>query len=477
MKISVPDILSQCPKKLIKTYPEMLSKLWARKQERKAGTMEKALPALPIYVFTGSRFGGKSQFVYRASISGILDGYVDSIMLTTITEKASVDSGALMDKILKEAEEPVMKSRDVERPIRILSNGEKIFMEYLNKQDSKARQQKADILIIEELEKWNAKDGYESLLTMFRHFDLIIVISNKLPVWADKLLDSMHAVRTRIDYFENEAFKKNDQTIYEGLEKLRVTDPEKWNNFIMYNDEGAQNRVYSEKNIRRLFMPVNPEFTPRVNILSIDVGGGGADNSTIYLLSMDEMGVVQARMLMDESVEPSVLIERISNFRVETSSKEEVWDIQGVGLGIAQMRFHKFEWGKQGLIPFFGKAVDSEQYFNARSEAILETRDLLQRGGLVATGMNGDQIEELSEEMRAITYDTRESSKNQKNLETKITKKEEIKKILGRSPNKLDSLTMGVWRLMTYHRKRRIITDDNYSSSQSFKFKGVPTLD
>lgn len=475
MKISVPDILAESPKKLLRYYPEMMERLWARKQAKQAGIKDEVLPPLPVYIYTGSRYGGKTQFVYRSAISGIFDGYVDSVMLCTITEDGSKDSVKLIDEILEFAEEPVPKIREVDHPIRVLSNGETIYLEYLNKKDTKARQQTADIMIIEELEAWNARDGYKSLLTMLRHFDLVIIISNKLPVWANKLLGAFNPTTVRIDYQENEAFKRRNRTIYEGLEKLKLSDPEEWNNFIMYNDVGGSNRVYSERHIEQLFKPLNTDFTPKISILSVDVGGGGADNSCVFLLEMDISGAVQGRMLMDESVAPHILIDRMQQYRAEARAIEEVWDVQGVGLGIAQMRFHKTDWVRQGLIPFFGKAVDEKNYYNARSESIILTKDLLQNGGLVISGLNGNQIEELTEEMRATTYDNKEASKMQKNLETKITKKEEIKKELGRSPNKLDALTMGVWRLMTHYKNRSLTT--NINSGYKLVMKGVPTLD
>lgn len=476
MKISVPDILSKSSKKLLALYPQAMQMLWDRKDAKRTGTKPEKLPVLPIFVITGSRYGGKSEFVYRATVSGILDGYVDSAILCTITEEGSKNSSNLFDKILAEADEEVYKSRESDHPVRVLSGGEEIYFDFLNRTDAKARQQKADILIIEELEKWNATDGYASLLTMIRHFDLVFVISNKLPTWADNLLKAFNPIYTRIDYFENPMC---DPTIFNALEKIKHTDPQKWNNFIMYSDEGLANRVYSEDNIKSLFMPINPQFSSRISLLSIDVGGGGADNSTIFLLSMDENGFIEGKLLMDESVEAYILLDRVKEFRYATYSKEEVWDVQGVGLGIAQMRFHKNEWAKQGLIPFFGKAVDTDQYFNARSESIILTRELLQRGGLVITGLTGDQIEELTEEMRATTYDMKESSHTQKNMQTKITKKDDIKKSLGRSPNKLDALTMGVWRLMTFHRKKRISTSDLTSSRSmsNMRIKGIPGLD
>lgn len=468
MILSVPDILSQCPKKLLKHYPVMMKLLNDRKQSKGKGLKPEFIPKLPILVLEGSRLGGKSQFAVRSMISSIIDGYASSAMFCTITEEGSRDSMQLIDKVLDEAEETIAKRRDSDRPIRILSHGETIYIDFLNKLDSKARQTEADVLILEELEKWNESAGNAALLTMIRHFNMIIVLSNCLPRWARILFDSFGAEYDRIDYWENPAL---EQSIKDSLDKKKETDPDGWARDVMYVPTGGENRVFSEKLIENIFLPPNPMFRPVVSILSVDVGAGGKDNSSVICLDMDSSGVIEARLLMDESIASDILVQRMARYRVEERADEEVWDAQGVGLGIMQFRAPRESWDRMGIIPFGGKAQDSTKYYNARAEAFMMTLDALQRGCLRVVNFTANQQEDLIQEMRAITYRINEQART--NDVVQIEKKEIIKKQLGGlSPNKLDSLVMGVWRLFTYQRKTPMYGNSNYTITTT----GVPSL-
>lgn len=468
MILSVPDILAKSPKKLLRHYPIMMQRLWDRKQSKGKGLKQEYIPKLPILVLEGSRMGGKSQFAIRSMISAIIDGYANSCMFCTITEDGSKDSMTLIDKVLDEAEESVAKRRDSDRPIRILSHGETIYIDFLDKKDSKARQREADILVLEELEKWNEKDGNASLLTMVRHFDMIIVLSNSLPRWARVLFDSFGAEYDRIDYWENPAL---EESIKESLDRKKEIDPDGWARDVMYVPTGGENRVFSEKLINNLFLPRNMGFRPVVSIISVDVGAGGKDNSSVFVFDMDKQGVIEGRLLMDESIGSDLLVQRMARYRVDERADEEVWDAQGVGLGIMQFRAPRESWDRMGIIPFGGRAKDSTKYYNARAEAFMMTLDALQRGVLRITNLSPQQQEDLIQEMRAITY--RISEQVRTNNVVQIEKKEVIKQQLGGlSPNKLDAIVMGVWRLLTYQRQSPANNDFNYQVETT----GAPTL-
>lgn len=468
MIISVPDILANSPKKLLRHYPVLMKLLWDRKQSKGKGLKAEYIPKLPILVLEGSRLGGKSQFAVRTMISSIIDGYASSAMFCTITEEGSKDSMQLIDKVLDEAEESIAKRRDSDRPIRILSHGETIYIDFLNKLDSKARQTEADILVLEELEKWNETAGNAALLTMVRHFNMIIVLSNCLPRWARVLFDSFGAEYDRIDYWENPAL---EQSIKDSLDKKKETDPDGWARDVMYVPTGGENRVFSEKLIQNIFLPHNSMFRPVVSILSIDVGAGGKDNSSVICLDMDANGVIEARLLMDESIASDILVQRVAHYRVDERADEEVWDAQGVGLGIMQFRAPRDNWDRMGIVPFGGRAREPNKYFNARAEAFMMTLDALQRGCLKVVNFTPQQQEDLIQEMRAITYRITEQART--NDVVQIEKKEIIKKQLGGlSPNKLDALVMGVWRLLTNQRRTPIYNNSSYE----VKVTGVPTL-
>lgn len=473
MKISVPDILARSPKKLLKHYPRLMRELKARKEAKAANVKAEFIPRLPIIVIEGSRLGGKSQYAIRTGISSILDGYATSMMLCTITEDGSKDTSKLIDDILEQAEESVIKSRESDRPIRILSNGEPIFIEYLNKQDGKARQTKADVLILEELEKWNEKSGNSSLYTMIRHFDLIIVLSNQLPRWAKVFFDTFGAEYDRIDYWENEAL---EPSIKEALDRKKVADPEGWARDVMYVPTDGKDRVFSERLIDNAFAIKNINYNPIISVLSIDPSAGGADSSSIFRVDMDSQGVMEAHLLLDESMSPENLCQRIARMKVDERADEEIWDANGIGLVIMQDRSPKEEWANRGIVPFVGKATKPQEFFNARAEAYYLTADALSRNALKVFGLTIEQQEQLILEMRATVYKgDREDTRTNTN-DYRLEKKAKIKEALGGlSPNKLDAIVMGVWRLLTYHKNNnRLYKNDNFKNNVNIS--GVPGL-
>ena len=457
MKLSLPDFMANCPPKLLRYYPDFIKQMSARIKARETGVKPDYLPRAPVLVITGSRYGGKSQFAVRSSIGAITDGYAQSMMFATITADGAKDSMSLIDQVLKEAEEPVIKSRDVDHPIRIMSQGEPIYIEYLNKVDSKARQTKANILIMDEIEKWNERQGKASLLTMLRHFDGVILLSNQLPRWAKTLFQAEDAIFVRIDYWENPALEPSRR---ESLERLRVLDPEGWSRDVMYLPTGGENRCFSERCLANMFRPKNPAFVPRYTILSIDPGAGGNDETAIFALDYDGQGI-EARLLMLESVSDNVLVPRVKQYRIDEYADEEVWDYSGIGKAIMSFREPPENWDKMGIVPFYGAAVDKQQYYNARTEAVFLTVDMLNRGMLKVYGLSAEQTEQLELEARATTFDTELPTARTYAQANKVTKKEIIKKNLGgRSPNMLDALCMGVWRLLTSHKYRIKIQDD-----------------
>lgn len=457
MKLSLPDFMANCPPKLLKYYPDFIKQMSARIRARETGVKPDYLPRAPVLVIIGSRYGGKSQFAVRSSIGAITDGYAQSMMFATITADGAKDSMSLIDQVLKEAEEPVIKSRDVDHPIRILSQGEPVYIEYLNKVDSKARQTKANILIMDEIEKWNERQGKASLLTMLRHFDGVILLSNQLPRWAKTLFQAEDAIFVRIDYWENPALEPSRRA---SLDKLRTLDPEGWSRDVMYLPTGGENRCFSERCLANMFRPRNPEFVPRYTILSIDPGAGGNDETAIFALDYDGQGI-EARLVMLESVSDNVLVPRVKQYRIDEYADEEVWDYNGIGKAIMSFREPPENWDKMGIVPFYGAAVDKQQYYNARTEAVFLTVDMLNRGMLKVYGLSAEQTEQLELEARATTFDTELPTARTYAQANKVTKKEIIKKNLGgRSPNMLDALCMGVWRLLTSYKYRIKIQDD-----------------
>ena len=430
------------------------------------------MPPLPILAIKGWRFSGKSQFGVRFQVGAILDGWAQSGMIAAITSDGAKDTMQLLDKVLEEAEEPTQFQRQSDHPIRILSQGEPIYIEYLNKVDSKARQTSADMLMIEELEKWNETAGKASLLTMIRHFDCIIALSNDFPRWVKELFKSFGAVFVEVTYMDNKMLEKS---IKDGLEKQRVDDPDGWARDVAYLPTGGANRVFSERAINNAFAPKNPKFQRKTSILAIDVGAGGPDNSVIMRLDFDGYAI-EAEILTDESIDSVALCRRVSDFRVSQRCDEEVWDSQGVGLGIMPQRAPREQWASAGIIAFGGAAVDKSAYFNARAEAMVLTANGLMKGNIKLIGLTETQKAQFEAECRAHTIKPSELARTNTHA-IQLDSKEIVKKRLGGlSPNILDALSMGVWRLLTYTIHNDNILPTNIFNSFGADDTGVPGL-
>lgn len=414
-----------------------------------------------------------SQFGVRFEVAAILDGWAQSAMLAAITQDGSKDTMQLLDKVLEEAEEPTQFQRQSDHPIRILSQGEPIYIEYLNKVDSKARQTSADILMIEELEKWNETAGKASLLTMLRHFDCIIALSNDFPRWARKLFESFNATFVEVTYMDNKMLEKS---IKDGLERQRVEDPDGWARDVAYLPTGGARRVFSERAIANAFAPKNPKFQRKTSILSIDVGAGGADNSVIMRLDFDGYAI-EAEVLTDESIDSVALCRRVSDYRVSQRADEEIWDAQGVGLGIMPQRAPKEQWPSAGIVAFGGGAIDKSSYYNARAEAMMLTANGLMKGSIKVIGLTEIQKTQLEAEFRAHTIKENDSVARTNVHAIQLDKKEIVRARLGgMSPNILDALSMGVWRLLTYTVHNDNILPTNDYASYGAEDMGVPGL-
>lgn len=472
--LSVNDIMANCPDKLLRRVPWLLNGMAERKKARARGVDPDDMPPLPILCIKGWRFSGKSQFGVRFLVGAILDGWAQSGMMAAITQDGSKDTMQLLDKVLEEAEEPTQFQRQSDHPIRKLSQGEPIYIEYLNKVDSKARQTSADILMIEELEKWNETAGKNSLLTMVRHFDCIIALSNEFPRWAKNVFASFNAIFVEVSYLENKMLEKS---LKDGLERQRVEDPDGWARDVAYLPTAGSGRAFSERAIANAFLPKNPKFQRRTSIISIDAGAGGPDNSVISRLDFDGY-TIEAEVLADESLDSVALCRRVSDYRVSQRAEEEVWDSQGVGLAIMQQRAPREMWPTSGIVPFGGAAVNKSAYYNARAEAIMLTADLLMKSGLKIIGLSETQKAQFEAECRAHTIKDSEQNARTNAKAIQLDSKDVVKKRLGGlSPNILDSISMGVWRLLTYTvHNDNILPTNAYMGSYGSNDTGAPGL-
>lgn len=176
-------------------------------------------------------------------------------------------------------------------------------------------------------------------------------------------------------------------------------------------------------------------------VISCDPAEFGDDRSQIYVLR--GYGVIDGRTLQKKE-----LMETAGHILVaaqEHSADVVGIDDTGVGAGVrSRLREMAGEKGNFQVMPVsFGQSAhDGEHYVRLRDEIIMRGGQLF-RDDYVSIPDDNELIEELN----AFTYSL--NSRGQ----MMVARKKDIKKVLGRSPDKAESLFIGLWCAAHGHRK------------------------
>ena len=164
-----------------------------------------------------------------------------------------------------------------------------------------------------------------------------------------------------------------------------------------------------------------------VKILGVDVANKGIDKSS---LCFREDFLVEKFVIYDNN-DTVDLSDNIQSYHLQYNFDWIVIDCDGLGIGVYDVLY------KRGLPVYEFKGSFSPrdpEYFNARSEAYFNVRNLLNPDPRI----NSEPLElppddDLMHELCSINWDIRNGRK-------RIEDKKEFKKRLGRSPDKADSL-------------------------------------
>ena len=157
MILNLDSILKDCPPKLLHLYPMMAQKI----AEWQDSTDKKNFNPL-ILIVDGSRGSGKSQFFQRASNALIYDGYAKTVKMTTMTKDGLKGCIAAVESIEPDCIGTGVNISSMGAAYREIADG-RIYFDFFGKTDIKNEQQKKDLLICEEVEKWDAIQGIAAL--------------------------------------------------------------------------------------------------------------------------------------------------------------------------------------------------------------------------------------------------------------------------------------------------------------------------
>ena len=456
MKLSLDKLLEKCPKKLLRLYPLIVErvKLFQDTPEYLWGELEPLIILIP-----GSRGSGKSEWAQRMSISGTYDGYFNAIKYATMTENGLNGSKDAFERLAPECIGTGANTSKINPMHRFIGEG-RVDFDFFGKNDIKNEQRKYDVLICEEVEKWDKVQGVAALETEIRHCKVIILISNNPPQSVVEFCKTHNAMVVRCDWWDNIALPAH---LREAYQRAKTESPVYYTRFIMCQNDTDMAQWFDNTGIENFFSRTAADLTDREReqkqiTLAIDVGGGYGDESIIAKVSKTPYGSILVDILGKYQLETPALAMRVTQARAQTGATEEVWDANGIGLTAAQQRAPDPRTRKAlGVINFLGHipAITDETMFNARTEAYALWQKMINQNQCWYIG-NPAHIEQIKREMYAQVYATTEQSKGK----LRIAEKKEIKKNLnGESPNMADAIAMGIWRVMTYTPKEQNHTD------------------
>lgn len=468
MKLSLDILLKDCPRKLLKLYPLIVNKL--REYEETPEYLHSEIDPL-IILIPGSRGSGKSEFVARASIALIYDGYADKIKYATMTSEGLNGSKDMFERLAPECKGTGANVSKREPMHRYISTG-RVDFDFFGKNDIKNEQQKYNILAAEEVEKWDKIQGVAALETEIRHCQVIILISNNPPQSVVDFCKVHNALVVRCDWWENPALPAH---IRESFERAKIESPVYYTRFIMCQNDTDSAPWFDNTGIENFFSRSYSDLSPDERFasnsnLAIDVGAGYGDESIIAKIVKNKFGAVLVEIEGRYQLESPQLVVKVAQARAKTNTLEEIWDANGIGLTTLQQRApDPRSRSALGVIAFYGNSTaitGGNTIFNQRTEAYSFWQKLISQNQCWYVG-NPAYIDQIKREMYAQVYASPEQSKGM----LRLAEKKEIKKNLnGESPNMADAIAMGIHRIMTHEpRATSNITVEAYKQAGIIK--------
>lgn len=471
MKLNLDKILERCPPKLLKLYPLITERLQLFQDTPEY--LQSEIDPLIILV-PGSRYSGKTEWAIRSCIAGIYDGYMETIKYATMTENGINGSRDAFERLAPECKGTGANSSKRAPMHRYISTG-RIDFDFFGKDDIKNEQKKYDVLICEEVEKWDKVQGVAALETEIRHCKVIILISNNPPQSVVDFCKVHNALFVRCDWWENPALPAH---VRNSCERAKIESPVYYTRFIMCQNDTDSAPWFDNTGIENFFSRSYNDLSPDERIpsnsnLAIDVGAGYGDESIIAKIVKNKFGAILVEIEGRYQLESPQLVVKVAQARAKTNTLEEIWDANGIGLTTLQQRApDPRSRSALGVVAFYGNSTaitGGNTIFNQRTEAYSFWQKLISQNQCWYVG-NPAYIDQIKREMYAQVYASPEQSKGM----LRLAEKKEIKKNLnGESPNMADAIAMGIHRIMTHDpRATPNITVEAYK--QAGIIKNVP---
>lgn len=390
-----------------------------------------------VYAIEGSRGSSKSQSFMRIVGELLEAGYADAITIGIITESALDESVvSLFDEIF----ENQIDERFSKNHYRKLKSGQEIFFKGFHpskKTALKGTERATDILLIDEVEGWKENAAAMTLNTYIRAGGIILLLSNRFDEDVKIWVKSVGGTYMRIDYWENPHL---DSRTRETWDTMRETDPELWKATILYQgDNDDYIRLFNNITIDRMLDENTPPVgTPLVKALSQDFAIGGKDFNVRVAGIKDNNGLYHLYVHKGDTYSTEKLLTAIMKEKQEFMPDIFIGDSVGQGLPLMQMI------GVESPTNIYfngGREPHLEGYFNLRASAFGRVKELADKH-LIAIHCDPTVQSRIREDAKSIILASEDNKGN-----IKILPKERIRKILGRSPDYMDAISMCIYAL------------------------------
>jgi hypothetical protein len=431
IKLKLFDYCASVPSKCLALMPSMVTWLYNKKYGRPNPTKG------GVYAIEGSRGSSKSQSFMRIVGELLEAGYADAITIGIITESALDESVvSLFDEIF----ENQIDERFSKNHYRKLKSGQEIFFKGFHpskKTALKGTERATDILLIDEVEGWKENAAAMTLNTYIRAGGIILLLSNRFDEDVKIWVKSVGGTYMRIDYWENPHL---DSRTRETWDTMRETDPELWKATILYQgDNDDYIRLFNNITIDRMLDENTPPVgTPLVKALSQDFAIGGKDFNVRVAGIKDNNGLYHLYVHKGDTYSTEKLLTAIMKEKQEFMPDIFIGDSVGQGLPLMQMI------GVESPTNIYfngGREPHLEGYFNLRASAFGRVKELADKH-LIAIHCDPTVQSRIREDAKSIILASEDNKGN-----IKILPKERIRKILGRSPDYMDAISMCIYAL------------------------------
>ena len=385
----------------------------------------------------GGRGGGKSQAVARSLIlQGLSKKY---LILCTREKQNSINESvySLLKNIINEYQEQGIIHKNVynikadEIEFR---NGTRFIFKGLSNmtKDNIKSLEGVDICWVEEASSITKPTLDVLLPTIRKEYSRIFFTYNRNTMFdpvheALALNPTENTAVIQINYYDNPYFP---QVLEEERLRCKANETEEVYNHIWLGEPYVEESVMIPLELLKKNMDFKSENYKRFDVvMGVDVATSEGSDYSVLLMR-------QGNKLLDiikfKGLDGRDLAEKIMIYRQRYNVKHIL--IDAIGVGASPCDFLKREFKCPFIGVKFGEKAEDPKYFNKRTESYARVRKAFEEG--FDFGIETQNVLLLKQQLQYIPFDIQTSEK------IKIKKKEDIKKMLGCSPDIADALAL-----------------------------------